>query len=62
MERGIGVDGGLSSTEGHVVLDVMFDVEVFLCENQVIDVFDFVDGGRRGCHITGAKWNVGVSV
>ena len=50
------------NTEGDVVIDVMFDVYVFLCEDQVVDVFDFVDGGRRGCHITGAKWNVGVRV
>jgi hypothetical protein len=50
------------NTEGDVVIDVMFDVYVFLCEDQVVDVFDFVDGGRRGCHITGAKWTVGVRV
>jgi len=50
------------STEGDVVIDVVFDVDIFLSEDQVVDVFDFVDGGRRGCHITGAKWTVGVRV
>jgi hypothetical protein len=50
------------STEGDVVIDVMFDVDIFLCEDQVVDVFDFVNGGRRGGHYTGAEWIVGVRV
>jgi len=37
------------STECDVVIDVMFNVDIFFCEDQAVDVFDFVDGGCRGC-------------
>jgi len=42
------------STESDVVIDVVFDINVFLCEDKVVDVFDL---GRscRGCHVTGAR-------
>ena len=42
------------STESDVVIDVVFDINVFLCEDEVVDVFD-LGGGRRGCHVTGAR-------
>lgn len=50
------------STEGDVVIDVMFDVDIFLCEDQVVDVFDFVNGGRRWGHYTGSECIVEVRV
>ena len=28
------------STESDVVIDVVFDINVFLCEDEVVDVFD----------------------
>jgi hypothetical protein len=42
------------STESDVVIDVVFDMYVFLCEDKVVDVIDL---GRscRGCHITGVR-------
>lgn len=43
------------STESDVVIDVVFDINVFLCEDEVVDVFD-LGGGCRGCHVTGARW------
>ena len=45
------------STESDVVIDVVFDMDVFLCEDEVVDVFDLV-GGCRGCHVTGARRSV----
>jgi hypothetical protein len=42
------------STESDVVIDVVFDMDVFLCEDEVVDVFD-LGGGCRGCHVTGAR-------
>lgn len=42
------------STESDVVIDVVFDINVFLCEDEVVDVFD-LGGSRRGCHVTGAR-------
>jgi hypothetical protein len=50
MERFLEWTEDFDSTEGDVVIDVMFDVDIFLCQDQVVDVFDFVDGGRRRCH------------
>ena len=41
------------STESDVVIDVVFDINVFLCEDEVVDVFD-LGFGCRGCHVTGA--------
>lgn len=58
MEKGIEWTEDFGSTEGDVVIDVVFDVDILLRKDQVVDVFDFVDRGRRGCHITGAKWSV----
>jgi hypothetical protein len=42
------------STESDVVIDVVFDINVFLCEDEVVDVFD-LGFGCRGCHVTGAR-------
>jgi hypothetical protein len=55
VERFLEWTEDFDSTEGDVVIDVMFDVDIFLCQDQVVDVFDFVDGGRRGCHVTLAR-------
>jgi hypothetical protein len=42
------------STESDVVIDVVFDMYVFLCEDKVVDVID-LGRGCRGCHITGVR-------
>jgi hypothetical protein len=42
------------STESDVVIDVVFDINVFLCEDEVVDVFD-LGVSCRGCHVTGAR-------
>jgi hypothetical protein len=42
------------STESDVVIDIVFDMDVFLREHEVVDVFD-LGGGCRGCHVTGAR-------
>lgn len=42
------------STESDMVIDVVFDIDVFLREDKVVDVFD-LGGGCRGCHVTGVR-------
>jgi hypothetical protein len=42
------------STKSDVVIDVVLDIDVFLFEDKMVDVFD-LGGGCRGCHVTGAR-------